>query len=83
MELFPNPASEFMWIHTNEPLSPHATLHIMQLNGQEVYQLQASELVQHTQGVRMNLSSLAGGTYICQLRKGGKLIAAEKFILIK
>jgi hypothetical protein len=83
MELFPNPASEFMWIHTNEPLSLHATIHIMQLNGQEVYQLQASELVQHTQGVRMNLSSLAGGTYICQLRKGGKLIAAEKFILIK
>ena len=83
LELFPNPASDFMWFHTDKALSQDAIFIIMQLNGREVYQLQVSEMDPNTMGYRIDLSALAGGSYICQLLEEGRLIASEKFIIVK
>lgn len=83
LELFPNPASDVLWLRIQRPFSGNARLILIQAGGQEVYRQELSEPYHPVDGIRIDLSSLDGGLYICQIRDQGQLIAIEKFILIR
>lgn len=81
--LYPNPASDELLWNIRGPLSAHARLTILQLNGQVVYQEEVEKLPVRTNSFRVDISALESGTYICQIREQGRIIASEKVIIIK
>jgi hypothetical protein len=83
LQLFPNPATEEVWLKIEDPLTTQAELVILQINGQVVYQEEVSRLLQGTDRWRIDLSKFAKGTYIFQIREHGWLIASQKLIVIK
>lgn len=83
IRLFPNPASDEIFMNIRGPLSADARIAILQLNGQVVYQEKVAKLIRETGRFRLNLSALSCGTYICHLQDQGRVIATEKLIIIK
>jgi hypothetical protein len=80
VKIYPNPAKDNIFINFNGKPLHEFRVDILSIDGKMLIQQQ----FQNPKGeIRIPLTNLISGTYICQIVEGSKIIASKKFILAK
>jgi hypothetical protein len=79
VSMYPNPATESTFIHSNQILSNHAILKVMNIMGQELMKIQVpcNQAELHTE---LNLENLGSGIYYVEIYDGNKLLFTNKLL---
>lgn len=79
VSMYPNPATESTFIHSNQILSNHAILKVMNIMGQELMKIQVpcNQAELHTE---LNLENLGSGIYYVEIYDGNKLLSTNKLL---
>jgi hypothetical protein len=83
MQLYPNPASNFLYLKIPGPLPGSDELRVLQLNGQVVLQQELEALPGEMSTIRLNLSGIPSGGYLMQVWDGSELTASMKFLIVR
>ena len=78
ISIYPVPANDFIEITLSNPLSiKQVEVELTDIHGKILH----SELINsNTSSIKVNISKIAGGVYVCNLRTNGKLTASGKFL---
>jgi hypothetical protein len=77
--MYPNPANESTFIHSNQILTNNAIIKVMNIMGQELIKIQVpcNQAELHTE---LNLENLGSGIYYVEIYDGNKLLFTNKLL---